>query len=447
MQQHDQDPVAGRHGQGDAGSGHEEEPTALAVVDHEDQLALQKAVLALASAVADQVARQNIFAEHLEDAPRNTRRMYAAAITCFTTYLNEVLEKAPVPVKITLRLDEEPRLWDAVSFGLVQGFQRWMLLQEYSIKTANDYLTVVKVYSMLAQKAGFMSAEALVAIRNVKRLIGQKAERIDRGRVDKELRTRRGHKKAEAIYFEEEHRALLERLFAVPDDSPQGRRDLLALRLLFELGIRPSEAIALRFEDLDLDRKLVRVRRQKTGGKPQYLELTEPLEEALTRYLQCRRDWQRYQRWRGRRAKEGVTINAPLLVQSRKDGRLFEEHDLEEARVARAEEREHFEKTGERRRKEDYKRDLPTSADWSTQHLWDRVHLLSLEAGLPPLASYDARHQWTYDAVMGGTPHPVLMQAGGWKTRSMMVERYYGMHEVANRGVKLLRSPRKSEES
>jgi integrase len=446
MQQHDQDPSIDQHTQGEALPG-DEEVTALATVDREDQLALQKAVLALASAAADHVARQNIFATHLEDAPRNTQRMYAAAITCFTTYLNDVLKEAPVPVKITLRLDEEPSLWAAVSFGLVEGFQKWLLLQEYSIKTANDYLTVVKVYAMLAQKAGFMSAEALVAIRGVKRLIGQKAERIDRGRASKGLRTRRGHKKAEPVYFEEGHSDRLERLFAVPDDSPQGRRDLLALRLLFELGIRPSEAIALRFSDLDLARRLVRVRRQKTGGKPQYLELTEPLEEAISHYLECRRDWQRYQRMAGRKGKEGVTIDAPLLVQSRKDGRLFEEHDLEEARAARAAEREHFERTGERQRKEDYKRDLPKSADWSTQHLWDRVHLLSLEAGLPPLASYDARHQWTYDAVMGGTPHPVLMQAGGWKTHSMMVERYYGMHEVANRGVKLLRSPRQQEES
>ena len=384
-------------------------------------------LLGQAAEAADRAARQAIFTTHLADKAKNTRRMYRAALAKFTEFLESV------NVHLTLHLADEPRLWEKVSFGLVESFKKWLLLSGYSIKAVNDYVGVLKTYAALAQQAGLISADALLAIQRVGRLVGKSAEHIDQGRRAQGQDTRKGHKKATAVYFEEEHQVLLDRLFAQPDDSPQGLRDLVALRLLYDLGIRPGEAIAIRFSDLDLPRRRVRVHRYKTGDERQYLEFSPALEEALGRYLDKRRDWKRY------RTKPIEKHDAPLLVQSRRSKQLFEEHDLEEARAAEAADQER-ERRGEVRLKPLRKRALPASSDWSTQHLWDRVHQLSLAAGLTPLASYDARHQWTYDAVMGGTPHPVLLKAGGWKAGSRMVERYYGLHEVANRGVRLKRS-------
>jgi hypothetical protein len=55
-------------------------------------------------------------------------------------------------------------------------------------------------------------------------------------------------------------------------------------------------------------------------------------------------------------------------------------------------------------------------------------------------------HQWTYDEVVSGTPHPIMMKAGGWKAGSRMVERYYGLHEVAKKGAKRDRNKQRERE-
>jgi integrase len=390
------------------------------------------ALLGRAAEAADQVARERIFATHFDEKAPNTQRMYTAALAAFTRFL------AAAQVQLTLSLAEEPRLWEKVSFGLVEAFKKWLLREGYSVKTVNDYVGVLKTYAALAQQAGMISAEALLAIQRVSRLSGKRADNVELRRRADGTPTRRGRKKAAAVYFEEDHQELLSRLFAQPDDTPQGRRDLVALRLLFDLGIRPGEAIALRLSDLDLPRRRIQVRHYKTGNAPEYLECTPALTEALVVYLECRRDWKRYH------ARPCQEHDAPLLVQSRRSKLLFEERDLEEAREAERKEQGRPQEPDEKKKRE-RKRPLPASSDWSTQHLWDRVHQLSLAAGLPPLASYDARHQWTYDVVMGETPHPVILKAGGWKAGSRMVERYYGLHEVANKGVKFKRPEQKDE--
>ncbi len=290
---------------------------------------------------------------------------------------------------------------------------------------------MIKTYAGLAHDAGVMDDGTALRIGRIRRLSGRTAERINQERRDQGQATRKGYKKASAVYFEEEHQHLLTRLLASIDPStPQGARDLVALLLLYDLGLRPGEVIALRLSDLDLPRKQIHVHRYKTGLQ-QYLMLSDPLKEAITAYVRFRRDWTYYQ------ARLGEQTNAPLLVQSRKNKTLLEACDLEALRRA---EQEGGRSVGMWLRSHPRKRPLPASADWSTQHLWDWVYQLSLAAGLPPLAPYDVRHQWTYEAVTGGTPHPVILQAGGWKSGPCMVERYHGRHEVANKGIRLKRN-------
>lgn len=284
----------------------------------------------------------------------------------------------------------------------MEAFGRWLLARGYAIKSVNDYLGVVKTYAALAQQAGLMDAETLLAIGRIPRLSGQRATNVDKERTGKKQATRRGYKKPEAVYFEEERRTHLEHLFAILDlTTGQGCRDLVALRLLYDLGLRLGEAIALRFSHLDLARRLLYVERYKTGTK-QHLEMPDALVDALVLYLNMRRDWPPYQK------NQGKQTDAPLLVQSRKTKQLFEECDLAALRQAEA---EAIAKTGHGV----WKAPLPASVDWSTQQLWEQVRKVSLAAGIEPLSPYDGRHQWTYDEVMSGTPHPIIMQADGWK--------------------------------
>jgi len=124
---------------------------------------------------------------------------------------------------------------------------------------------------------------------------------------------------------------------------------------------------------------------------------------------------------------------------------LFEECDLTALREAEKTEKRTKETNGPKKRTR--KAPLPASADWSTQQLWEQVRKLSLAAGLVPLGPYDGRHQWTYDEVMSGTPHPIIMASGGWKAGSRMVERYYGLHEVANTGARGTRKRKQGQDA
>lgn len=378
------------------------------------------ALLEQVSRAADEAVRSNLFSRHLFGKSANTVRMYKAAFAALRTFL------ARFDQRLDVSLGDEPRLWSVVSFGLIEAFQLWLLAQGYAIKSVNDYLGVVKTYAADAQQAGLMDGETLLAIQRIPRLSGTKAANIDKERLAQKQQTRRGNKKPMAVYFEEDRRSHLEKLFATPDlITGQGCRDLVALRLLYDLGLRPGEAIALRFSHLDLARRQLFIDRYKTDIQ-QHLGMSPELFDAIILYLEKRRDWQLY------RKKPGPQTDAPLLVQSRKTKELFEECDL--AALRRAEEQE-IRETGHSSRKAP----LPSSADWSTQQLWEQVRKLSLAAGIEPLSPYDGRHQWTYDEVMSGTPHPIIMKAGGWKAGSRMVERYYGLHEVANLGARATR--------
>lgn len=78
-------------------------------------------------------------------------------------------------------------------------------------------------------------------------------------------------------------------LGAVRDDrSPIGRRDHAFLMLLTTYGLRAGEIVALRLEDFDWKKEVLRVWHSKTGTRSELPLLREP-GEAVLRYLQeCR---------------------------------------------------------------------------------------------------------------------------------------------------------------
>ncbi|HEY6409806.1 MAG TPA: site-specific integrase [Ktedonobacteraceae bacterium] len=372
------------------------------VADRDHLLAAQQELLARASSAADEVARRDLFSRYRTGKAHHTIRLQTAALTCFMTYLEGA------GVSLTSHLADEPRLWRAISYGLAEGFKHWMLHEGYSTKTVNDYLGVVKLYAKLAHRGELMEDHTYLAIAGIETIRGAEARRIDERRAktrrkDPATGERRG-KKLEATYLKTQQ---VHTLFVQPDvTTPQGWRDLVALLLLYDHGLRPSEAIALRFSDLDMEEGTVHVYRRKTHLE-QRLLLTPPTRTALRSYLALRRDWHFYLQI------PSPERDAPVLVQSRKSKKLVEQLDLIEA-------------------------GKPGSADWSTQNLWERVHLLGEALGVN-LASYDGRHQWARDAADDGTDYLKLIKAGGWKAGSRMVERYYGEKEIANEGVHLKR--------
>ena len=69
------------------------------------------------------------------------------------------------------------------------------------------------------------------------------------------------------------------------DCSPIGRRDYAFLMLLATYGLRASEIIALRLEDIDWQKEILRVRHSKTGAASELPLLCEPGEAVLS-YLE-----------------------------------------------------------------------------------------------------------------------------------------------------------------
>lgn len=79
----------------------------------------------------------------------------------------------------------------------------------------------------------------------------------------------------------------VERLLAVPDDSPIGLRDRALLEFLYASGARVDEAVTLDDHALDLDGATVLLRGK--GDKERIVPLGEPVRAALARWLRVGR--------------------------------------------------------------------------------------------------------------------------------------------------------------
>ncbi len=204
---------------------------------------------------ADEYVRNNVFTERQQTKAWNSVRKEIAALSNFMQFLQESAD-----LSLSFHLAEEPHLWQAITFGLVKLYLRWMQLKGYRIKTINDHLDVIKLYARLAHDAGFQTADQLISITNIPRIRGAQAERIDIEREQQEIPTHVGHKKPEPTFLEqEEFQALLER-----PDTPQGWRDLVAVLLMYDLSLRPSEAVSLKLKDLNMEERTLRITRHKT---------------------------------------------------------------------------------------------------------------------------------------------------------------------------------------
>lgn len=84
-------------------------------------------------------------------------------------------------------------------------------------------------------------------------------------------------------------------LAACRGETRTGLRDLAMLVLMFSTGLRASEVVGLRAEDIEWEKGVIVVRRGK-GGKLRVVPLGRPVKRVLTRYLDSRQ----------RRPKPGV---------------------------------------------------------------------------------------------------------------------------------------------
>ncbi|MFQ5433670.1 MAG: tyrosine-type recombinase/integrase [Anaerolineae bacterium] len=362
--------------------------------------ALQKSDLTRAGEAANQVATDYLFADYRRRRATKTIRTQTAALLLWVQYLNEVGAAGELLAKAEFwagtHFDEEalaaiaeyaqsqpcslpitygahycqhlPAAWQGVTWGLVEGFVKWLLNQGYSVASVNNRLSAVKVYARLAAKAGVIPPTAHALIREVRGYGSTEGKRVDEGRE----KSRVGNKKEEAIVLTA---VQAHQLKTQHPPTPQGIRDRLLMCLLLDLGLRASEVAALTVADLD-EPGYITVYRQKTDTTNR-MELTADILAVLG-------DYERYMR------KSGT-----LLRGSRKNGKL-------------------------------------TNHIMSVRAIGARVKILGRDIlGIWELSPHDLRHTWATRAARGSNPF-VLRDAGGWtnmQTPGRYVERFKVVNE------------------
>jgi integrase len=361
---------------------------------------LQKSDLARAGETANRAAADYLFADYRQRRAKKTLRTQTAALLLWVQYLVEVgaasavlheasvwalsyfdtetlaglaeyaqSQQTPLPIIYAAHYcQQRPAAWQGVTWGLVEGFVKWLLNQGYSLASVNNRLSAVKVYARLAAKAGVIPPTEQALIGEVRGYGRTEGKRVDEVRS----KVRVGNKKKEAIVLTA---VQARQLKTQHPPTPQGIRDRLLIGLLLDLGLRASEVAALTVEDL-AEPGYLTVYRQKTDTTDR-MELTADLLAALA-------DYQPYMRGSG-----------TLLRGSRKNGKL-------------------------------------TNQVMSVRAIGGRVKILGRDIlGLWELSPHDLRHTWATRAAKESNPF-VLRDAGGWtnmQTPGRYVERAQVVNE------------------
>lgn len=346
--------------------------TDLTILDSDHRL---PAVPSEVGQAANEAAARSAFADYRSRRAPNTLKRQDTGLALFADYLAQVTG-GDGPTGEALATD--PDAWRGVTWGLTEGFVRWLLLKGYAVGSINVHLSTVKTYARLTARAGVLTTQDLALIRTVQGYSRRDGLRADEKREAADIPTRCGHKKREPVTLTPDQVTTLK---AQPD-TPQGRRDAVLMGLLLDLGLRCGEAAGLNVSDVDLKRGELTFYRAKVD-LVQTHRLLNGLQAAMAAYLE-----------------QDAPPIGPLLRSSHKSGELTHAGMSERAITARV-------------------RDLGK-------------RLLDIEG----LSAHDLRHTWATQAARSGTPMDRLQQAGGW-TSLAMPARYIERAAIANEGVRL----------
>lgn len=317
--------------------------------------------------IANYHAATGVFSDYASRKAHNTLKAQWFDLGVFAEYL------AAVGIATTSEaLQSSPAAWQGMTWGMVEGFVKWMLTQGFSIGTINRRLSTVKVYCKLAAKAGAIDPQAHALIRLVNGYAGKEAKRVD----EKRAVTRVGAKKAQHVSLTQQQAKALKK----QPDTPQGRRDAVIMTMLLDLGLRVGELAIIEVAHVNLKEGTVKVHRPKVGIDQTH-KLSADCLIALRKWVDS-----------GDCAPFG-----PLLRGSRKNAIL-------------------------------------TDCGMSNTSISERVRTLGEAIGVAGLSAHDCRHYWTSYHVNSGKPLNQIRQAGGWSTLAM-VQRYAEESIIANEGL------------
>jgi integrase len=276
-------------------------------------------------------------------------------------------------VAVTGDLKTQPPAWHGITWGLIQGFIEWQVQEKYAISSINRRLATIKLYISLAAKANVIPPKQLFMVQDLRGFRRQEGQNINRARGA----SGKGIKKTQAASLTF---AQADQLKHQPD-TPQGRRDALLMCLLLDHGLRCGEVAGLEVEHFHLGEGTFTVYRSKVDMTQEH-ELSPHTLKAFLAYQHS-----------------GGPVAGSLWYASDRHGNL-------------------------------------SKGTFSTRSIYNRVHKLGQQIGIPNLGPHDCRHLWTLRAHRGGTGIKELQEAGGWSSPAMPLH-YMERNKIANQGVKL----------
>jgi len=314
---------------------------------------------------ANDRASAGVFADYTARRAPNTTKRQRADLDLFARMLATVGIETSGAV-----LQAYAESWRGMTWGIVDAFQKWMLLHGYAVGSVNVRLSTVKTYAGLAHQSGNLDTSEYALIKGVKGFTYRDGANID----DRRATTRIGTKKAESVALTS---AQVKALKNDHEATPQGRRDAVIMTLLLDHGLRCGELAMLMVTAFNFDKGTFTFWREKVG-KEQTHKLTQDSMRAICAYFDS----------------GDAPAMGTLLRASTKGGRL-------------------------------------THAGMSQRAITKRVnHLGETLAVVAGLSAHDARHSWATRAAPHTDPF-VLQEAGGWNSLAMP-RRYIDAAAIAN---------------
>lgn len=337
--------------------------------------------LEVIGAIANQIAREGVLERYqMKHAPETMRRQ-KRDIALFEAYI----KAAGVFIE---NMHKDLEQWRGITYGLVEGFQRWLHEEGYAIGSVNVRLSTIKTYCQLAAQANILTdTKEINSIQGIKGHSQLKEVRnVDADRKTRGIATRHVNaKKAQSTIITVEQASMLKQ----QPETDLGKRDSFLLCLLLDLALRCSEVSGLTVGNLDLVRqpKILRVYRTKVGDWKIY-ELGNDVYIAAKRYIETLPDEQK------------TNLNAPLFagVNHRKPNET------------------------------DITRHLQTRA------INKRIGQLGETRGIDNLSPHDLRHYVIDLAIRSGKDLKKIQSLGGWSSPAMALK-YAHDAAVANEGI------------
>lgn len=204
---------------------------------------------------ANAAASENIFTNYIMRKAANTQTRHIKELKNFASFLSGI--------GYTNEGMTNPQEWAGITFGLIEGYQRHMLNEGYSVNSTNQTLYIIKAYAGLAGKAGFIDYIELAKIREVKGFKAGEAVHIDQQRKAANALTRISTKKETARSLS---MLQVERLKHEHPDTLKGKRDALILSLFLDMGLREGELFSLTIDSFDMTEKVLHWHREKTNN-------------------------------------------------------------------------------------------------------------------------------------------------------------------------------------